>query len=79
LKIKCPFSNLNGCQRVFDEYHFDMTMHLRKEHGDTWTYVTSKYVRLLRKIHEKIESFENSEWAEERITQELKSLLEDKN
>ena len=79
MKIKCPFSNLNGCKRVFDEYGYDMILHLRSNHGETWTYVTGRYVKKLREIHEKIEEYTYDTEIGRVCKKELKSLLEDKS
>jgi len=68
MKIKCPSCNFE------DDNVINWCFHVENHPYEALL----NYFHLQEKIHEKIKSFENSEWAEERITQELKSLLEDK-
>ncbi len=81
MKIKCPF-NCRIKDEMTDTQFFE---HLRLVTHDHRV-VYGEYVRLLFKIHKKIESLYNEEtigpkefeW-KKRTVQELKSLLEDKS
>ena len=69
MKIRCPICNNST-------YSFEtIESHICYDHAQTDS-MTKEYVKLIKKIREKIEFWENNHYAECEITKELKSLLE---
>ena len=72
-KIKCPICNAFG---KYDEYNFDQfALHVVDNHSNV---VAETFVRLIFKIHEKIERWDGDYCWEcgNTVAEELKSLLE---